>query len=62
MPFSSLIYLQTILKRDRDEVTRCVYEAQKQDPHKGDFVKLVQEDALMINYIIDETKYKEEAK
>ena len=40
-----LMFLQTILKRDIDEITRRVYEAQKDDPVKGDFVELVKEDA-----------------
>ena len=51
-----LMYLQTILKRDINEITRRVYEAQKKDTVKGDFVKLVQEDATLIDYVIDENR------
>ena len=49
------MFLQTIQKHDTDEITRRVYEAQKDDPVKGDFVELVKEDAKTIDYSIDET-------
>ena len=50
------MYLKTILKRDKNEITRRVYHAQKEDPVKGDFAQLVQDDATNIEYIIDEDK------
>ena len=48
-----LMYLQTILKRESHEITRRVFEAQKSNPVKGDFVELIEEDAKLIEYIID---------
>ena len=36
-----ILYLQTILKRNQTEVTRKMYNAQVQDPYKGDFCELV---------------------
>ena len=43
-----LNFLQTILKRGENEITRKVYEAQKLNPKKGDFVLMVREDKEMI--------------
>jgi hypothetical protein len=54
--FSSrrLMFLQTILNRSGDELTRRVYMAQKDDPVKGDFVNLVKSDLEMFDGTIDE--------
>ena len=49
-----LLYLQNILKRDMNELVRRVYEAQKADPKQGDFVKLVEDDAKLVNIVIQE--------
>ena len=49
-----LMFLQTILKRSDDELTRRVYMAQKDDPVKGDFVNLVKSDLEMFDGSIDE--------
>ena len=49
-----LIYLQTILKRDKNELIQKVYEAQKLDPKQGDFIQLVQADANLVNFNIQE--------
>lgn len=43
-----LIYLQTILKRSERELTRRVYEAQKQKTGKGDWIQLIRDDMDMI--------------
>ena len=51
-----LMFLQSILKRDDKGLTRLVYETQKKEPLKGDFVKLIEEDAQLINFVIDEEK------
>ena len=51
-----LMFLQSILKRDDKGLTRLVYETQKKEPLKGDFVKLIEEDAQLINFVIDDEK------
>ena len=51
-----ILYLQTILKRDTTETTRNVYEAQKENIKKGDFVQLIEEDAKLIDMNINETE------
>ena len=47
-------FLQTILKRSDDELTRRVYMAQKDDPVKGDFVNLIKSDLEMFDGSIDQ--------
>ena len=37
-------YLQTIIKREEEELTRRVFMAQLEDPNEGDFVQLVRRD------------------
>ena len=49
-------YLQTILKRDPEELIRRVYEAQVQKPCDGDFADLVQKDLLSIGVPLDTVK------
>ena len=44
-----LMYLQTILKRKKDEVTRKIYEAQKLNPSKGDFIELIKADKGIVS-------------
>ena len=44
-----MIYLQVILKRDKNELLQRVYMAQKQCPTKGDYCELVAEDFKIIN-------------
>ena len=39
-----LMYLQTLLKRNNDELTKQVLLAQKRNPTKGDFILLCQDD------------------
>ena len=43
------MYLQTILKRSENELTRRILLAQKADPSPGDFVKLVESDLKKLN-------------
>ena len=43
-----LNFLQTIMKRNQNEITKKVYKAQKADPKKGDFAILVKEDKELI--------------
>ena len=49
-----ILYLQTILKRPEEELTREVYSAQKSKPLKGDFCKLVEQDLQMIGGDVSE--------
>ena len=44
------------IKRDDNDLTRLVYEAQKKEPLRGDFVKVIEENAQLINYVKDEEK------
>ena len=53
-------YLKTILNRDSDEIIREVYNAQKDDPTPGDFVDLIQKDAVETKIDISDEKSIEE--
>ena len=44
-----ILYLQTILKRNPDELILRVYTAQKHEPIVGDFCELVQKDFQLLN-------------
>ena len=39
-----MMYLQTILNRSDEELTKRVYNAQKKNPLEGDWVKMVEKD------------------
>ena len=49
-----MIYLQTILKRSKKELTRKVYDAMKISPRSDDWSELVRRDFEKIGLIIDE--------
>ena len=57
--------MHTILKRNQNEITRKVFEAQKLDPKKGDFVQQIKDDKAMIKLglsdqeikVMDQTTY-----
>ena len=51
-----LNYLQTILKREDDELTKRIYRAQANDPSPGDFIELVKNDFCMIDVEFNERK------
>ena len=57
-----LNYLHNILKRDKSEVLSRVYQAQKNKPLQGDFVKQVESDFLLIKEQYDENKIKSMSK
>ena len=42
MAYRRLIYLQTILKRSDDEITKKVFECQRNNPVKGDWSEMAQ--------------------
>lgn len=48
-------YLQTILKRDEEELTRRILEAQLVQPCSGDFVELVKNDLQSIGIMFAKT-------
>ena len=43
-----VLYLQTLLHRSENELTRRIYTAQKEEPLHGDFFQLVQEDLQLL--------------
>ena len=47
-------YLKTILKKDTNELVRKVFEAQKDNPSQGDFVKLVESGIKDLGVTYDE--------
>ena len=49
-----VLYLQTILQRAPEELTRRVFEAQKEDPTDGDFCLQVKEDLEMLQINLNE--------
>ena len=57
-----IMYLQTILKRSNDELTKKIYDAQKEDPTEGDFHELVSKDIQMIDLKMDEEEIKSTTK
>ena len=42
------MYLPTILKRPSTEITQKVYQAQKENPVKGDWINLLNDDLDML--------------
>ena len=51
-----LIYHQTILKREENELVKRIYNEQRKKPTVGDFVELVHEDFKMIDEVQDDAK------
>ena len=49
-----IIYLQTILKRPKSELTRRVYEEMKNNPMKTDWSEMIKEDFKSIGVYLDE--------
>ena len=50
------MYLQTVLKMPHSELVRQVYEAQKYNPVKGDWVEQVKEDLEIIDMVGKESE------
>ena len=48
-----IMFLHNILRRNKEELVKRVYKAQKQNPTKGDFM-LVKDDLLKIGEAFDE--------
>ena len=57
-----MMYLQTLLKRDENEITKKVYEAQKKNTVKGDWVDMVKTDFTNIEMELNEEAIKHESK
>ena len=51
-----ILFLQTILKREENEMIKRVYKAQKAQPSTGDFVNLVNEDCELIGLDMTESE------
>ena len=49
-----MIYLQTILRRDDEEVTKRIFKEQQRNPCKGDYAKLIEKDFKDIGISYDE--------
>ena len=56
-----IMFLHNILRRNKEELVKRVYKAQKQNSTKGDFM-LVKDDLLKIGEAFDENLVKNEAK
>ena len=57
-----LMYLQNILKKAPDEIVRQVYEEQKLNPVKGDWIELLQNDCEKFEIIMNEGSIAEMSK
>ena len=61
-----ILYLQTLLQRDNSELTKKIYQTQKENPLSGDFAELVQNDLSSLSaHLTDsyiESKNKESLK
>ena len=49
-----LMYLHTILQKNKDELVRKIYEAQKVDPVQGDFVEMIKDEKESLGINLDE--------
>ena len=49
-----LLYLQYILKKNKNKIVRKVYTAQKENPTKGDWTNIVEEDKMKYNVNISD--------
>ena len=49
-----LNYLKHILSRDDDEIVKKIFFAQKENPTRGDFIKLIEKDLKDLNITYEE--------
>ena len=49
-----MMYFQTIVKRDESEITRKIYDCQKNNPVKGDWIELLQKDFADLGMEMDD--------
>ena len=49
-----MIYLQTILRRDDEEITKRIFIEQKKNPCPGDYIKLIEKDFEELTMRYDE--------
>ena len=56
MAVRRILYLQTILHRDQNELIKKVYLAQKEDPTDGDFCQRVQKDLQLIDCQLEDNQ------
>ena len=53
-----LNYLHTIVTRDDKQLTKRIYNAQKHDPTKGDWIHHINEDKELLEFTMDEDEIK----
>ena len=53
-----MMYLHMILRRPDEELTKCVYRTQNENPTVGDFYSLVKNNWLMVGETLDEASIK----
>ena len=56
------LYLHTLLQRDDEELTKRIYNSQKNNPSKGDWIELIQQDFRDLGIPFDEDEIKKETK
>ena len=49
-----ILYLQTVLQRPDEEITKRIYQCQKRNPSPGDWCKIVEQDFATIGEPLDE--------
>ena len=57
-----MMYFQTIVKRDESEITRKIYDCQKNNPVKGDWIELLQKDFADLGMEMDDEFVRNETK
>ena len=57
-----MMYFQTIVKRDESEITRKIYDCQKNNPVKGDWIELLQKDFADLGMEMDDELVRNETK
>ena len=57
-----MLYFQTIVQRSEEELIKRIYNAQKENPNKGDWIHYLKEDFKYIKEDINETEAKEKTK
>ena len=57
-----MMYFQTIIKRDEDEITKRIYVCQKNNPVKGDWIELLKNDFADLEIDMDEELISKETK
>ena len=54
-----LMYLHSILQKNKEELVRKIYDVQKKDSSPGDFIELINEDKARINLSMNDEEIKQ---